>query len=316
MGFQERVHGSFMARFGEDSPESSWPPVHRDDAQAAPDGMGVGRPDTGTTRPDTALSSRPPSQPQFQNMHKESNLQSGAGFSSPDKDQPLPAIDLRGPVRGVCPYELAKRRLRQTGISSVHRLPFGVELPNVPAAKKKWNTKHQLLPGDNEQKPPGVRNYFSVQETEDELRYTLSRSRRPGTSSLIKSLSQPELRKGDKGHPLTTSVLHCDADISLCANRHRPDGTMYDRDGKGHGWNPRFNVGTVNMGHLMYATQRGYFGKPCTFGKTESQAWRRENDYEIRPGVWRSDDTMGQSRLGPLGSLEPLDPYSTMRSVC
>jgi len=294
---------------------------------ARPDSKDAGpRPDTGKSRPDTALSSmpsRPPSQPQFQNMQKDSEFERAtmSGFFKSSRDQSLPSLSMTGGFnRGACPYEKAKWRLRTTGISSVHRLPFGVvKLP--PAVerrktekfgpKRRWNKTHNAVV-NNEGRPQGVRDYFSLDENEDDLRYTLSQSKRPGAANLMKALSQPELRKGDKGHPLTSSVLHGDADVGISPNRHREDGTMYDRDGKRHGWNNRFNSGVVNYGHLMHGTHREYFGKPSSFGRATSQLWRRQNDYKDKLGVWKPQDTLRKSRLGPMGSLEPLDPYATM----
>jgi len=299
-----RFHQDMQSsRLDEDEDEDEFPP--------APDA--TGRPDTSTTRPDTALSSRRASSPQFQSMQKDVDSENEAFCRS--RERVLPALHVKG-APGVCPYKLAKTRVRQTGISSVHRLPFGVvKLPPASKEKRKtkWDKTHWMLPGDNEQKPQGVRNYFAVQETEDELRFTLSHSHRPWADSLLHNLSKPELRKGDKGHPLTRSVLNGDADLGCSPNRHRHGGTMNDRDGKRHGWNNRCNFGIINDGHLLYGTQREYFGKPSSFGRAASQLWRRQNEYESKPGVWKPGDTMRRSGFGPLGSMERIfvDPYST-----
>jgi len=213
------------------------------------------------------------------------------------------SMPLLAPLRtppGTPGHKLAAQRLRT--FSKVI-----TQASSKPPAFAKWNHKHHMSPQDFD-RPKALRSYFSLQESESSLRGTLRSlsTLRPGTSPPSATLSERQLRKGEPNHPLTHSPLSADAELgpaelSLPARRSPHGGTMHDRDGESRGWNSRHHTGAGNRNHIFYGAHREYFSQPSLFDEAASQSYRRQRDYEISPGVWRSGITRAPTPLGALG---------------
>jgi hypothetical protein len=170
-----------------------------------------------------------------------------------------------------------------------------------------WDKRHQLGPMENAAKHPSLRDYFATHETLDELKENLRLDKkRPGTASLLAGLAEKEDQRGSWGHPQTLSPLSADAELGALhqmRNSHGPSlgGSMADRDDNIRGWNNRFHSSPSNHDRLWHRTQREYFGNRSTFVDLPSQQWRRQVEYEVEPGIWRSTQTSKPTPLGPLG---------------
>lgn len=169
--------------------------------------------------------------------------------------------------------------------------------------KLKWNPRHQLAGNENSLKPKGLRDYFSKHSSVEELKVNLSLdarsgTKRPGTTGLLKSLSMPELQRGEPGHPLTLGKFSSDTELGYTPSRSQLGGTMFNRDGASQGFNDRFHITGGSYSHVLAPDQREYFSNKSVF---ETQGWRRSNHYEIAPGVWRPAGTSKPNPLGPLG---------------
>lgn len=111
-------------------------------------------------------------------------------------------------------WKLAQQRLRS---APKVRTQIGCTTPR-PREFEPWDRRHHLAPQENELKPRGLRDYFSVHESVDALKVTLHRSKHPGSARMLASLSQPELQRGAPDHPLTWSKLSADAELWSLAN--------------------------------------------------------------------------------------------------
>jgi len=175
-----------------------------------------------------------------------------------------------------------------------------------------WDKRHQLFADENESRPKGMREYFSYYPSLEDLKLDLRHSKRPASSGLLTSLSEPELRKGQRGHPLSLSPLSADAELGLLHDQrgsHAPshggthEGCMVNRDGDQQQWNNRFPSGQATLSQYWHHSVRHYFSQHSVYEEAPSQFWRRQRDYEAEPGVWRSWDTQ---KAHPLTSLGPL----------
>lgn len=214
-----------------------------------------------------------------------------------NKELSLAAVQAVEPQRNNTPaWKVALERIR----TPTKAKPKKVQLPA-------WDKRHQLGPMENEAKHPSLRDYFSTHETLDQLKENLRLDKkRPGTAALLAGLAQKEDQRGSCGHPQTLSPLSADAELGLLhqmRNSHGPSlgGSMADRDGNMRGWNNRFQASATNHDRIWHRTFREYFGNRSAFAESPSQQWRRQLEFEVEPGMWRSIQTSKPTPLGPMG---------------
>lgn len=183
----------------------------------------------------------------------------------------------------------------------------------------KWNPSHQYVVMNNDTLPKGQRSYFSRSPPLEEVIESLKKQKkkRPATTSLIRAYSEPEVRPGSRGHPLTSSLLSADADLGVLHETRSSSsalfgGSMVDRDGDLRGWNNRHQYTASASSHIMAPAHRHYFTGNSIYddevAMNGSQVWRRGQSYAIAPGQWRPIGTKKANPLGPIG-CHPGEPH-------
>jgi len=178
--------------------------------------------------------------------------------------------------------------------------PFGTSKKSKEK-RPKWDKRHHVEEGagENELKPKSLRNYFSRPQSMTDLRKHISTV--PDAKVMLEHFDGDEVRRGSPDHPLTPSWISADADASICPDRHQIGGSMYDRDGWTRQWNNRWHTGLSWHNQKFHSLHRQTFSHKSLFAHSKSQQWRRQNDFEEAPGMWRSADTRKPQMFPPVG---------------
>jgi len=164
-----------------------------------------------------------------------------------------------------------------------------------PQAIVAWDDRHQLCGVENELLPKSLRAYFSRPQSLPELREELKKKKKQ-MPSMLRKFEAPEKPA------LGASPITCDAEPTICPERHELGGVMKDKDNEVRSWNNRWSssIGQLNDG--MHPLHREYFSKPSLFATAPSQRWRRYIDTEVEHGVWKSNECKRPQLFPPLGA--------------
>lgn len=146
---------------------------------------------------------------------------------------------------------------------------------------------------ENALKPKGMREYFSRPGALPDVKETLRRKR--GGLSQLKRLEQED------PPPPPSLPVTAEGGAAICPERHTFGGKMSDRDGEVRPWNDRWHKSVAALNDGLHPAHRQYFCQRSVYEAAPSQRWRRYQDFQVAPSVWKPIDTVKASRFPPVG---------------
>mmetsp|Transcript_63932 Transcript_63932/g.113683 ORF Transcript_63932/g.113683 Transcript_63932/m.113683 type:complete len:238 (+) Transcript_63932:89-802(+) len=172
--------------------------------------------------------------------------------------------------------------------------PIGVGRRKPLSASDNWDERHHLMGAENENKPKGLREYFSKPTTLSELKMELKQIK--NSKSCLQKLEAEEVPVAPP------SFLSADNGPSVCPERHIRSGTMLNADNELRPWNDRWHAGMCITNEGLHPLHRTAFGKQSLFETAPSQRWRRHVDVQgEQNGLWLPIKTRRPERFPPLG---------------